>query len=105
MDDLHAKFLPQFVVLARSRLALALKAVLERDYGAAQKVVRELHTLAGEAGLLGLHAVVPLARDCEQKAKELNRTRADADADMLVAALQQLERVIDEIGTPSKPGS
>lgn len=105
MDDLHAKFLPQFVDLARSRLALALKVTLERDYAAALKVVRELHTLAGEAGLLGLSDVVPLARDSEQKAKELNRTHADADADMLVAALQQLKRVIDEIGTPSKPGS
>lgn len=105
MDDLHAKFLPQFVVLARSRVAVALKATIERDHAATQKVVRELHTLAGEAGLLGLHAVVPLARDSEQKAKDLNRTRNDADADMLVAALQQLERVIDEIGTPLKPGS
>jgi len=105
MDDLHSKFLPQFVVLARSRVALALKVTIERDHAAAPKVVRELHTLAGEAGLLGLHDVVPLARDSEQKAKDLHRTRADADADMLVAALQQLERVIDEIGTPSKSGS
>lgn len=105
MDDLHAKFLPQFVDLARSRVALALKVAIDRDHAAAQKVMRELHTLAGEAGLLGLHHVVPLARDSEQKAKELHRTHADADADMLVAALQQLGRVIDQIATSSKPGS
>lgn len=105
MDDLHAKFLPQFVDLARSRVALAIRIAVERDHAATTKVVRDLHTLAGEAGLLGLHAVVPLARDSEQKAKDLHRTRTDADADMLVAALQQLGRVIDEIGTPSKPGS
>ena len=31
MDDLHAKFLPQFVELARVRVATAVKAVSERD--------------------------------------------------------------------------
>lgn len=105
MDDLTAKFLPQFIKLARSRIALADKLKIERDFGSATKVLRELHTLAGEAGLLGLHAVVPLARDCEHKAKELNRTRSDADADMLGAALRELERVIDQIEMTLKTGS
>ena len=105
MEDLHAKFLPQFVVLARSRLEQAIKAAAERDHNATTKIVRELHTLAGEAGLLGLHDVVPLARDSEQKAKALHVSRTDADADVLVATLRQLERVIDGIGTPTKSGS
>jgi HPt (histidine-containing phosphotransfer) domain-containing protein len=105
MEDLHAKFLPQFVALARSRLELAIKVAVERDHAATTKIVRELHTLAGEAGLLGLHDVVPLARDSEQKAKALHVSRSEADADVLVAALRQLERVIDGIGTPSKPGA
>lgn len=106
IDDLHAKFLPQFVVLARSRVALAIKAAAERDHATTTKIVRELHTLAGEAGLLGLNEVVPLARDSEQKAKTLHVSRTDADAETLVAALRQLERVIDgiETDTSSKPG-
>lgn len=106
MDDLYGKFLPQFLVLARSRVAGAIKAAAERDHATTTKIVRELHTLAGEAGLLGLHDVVPLARDSEQKAKTLHVSRADADAETLVAALRQLEQVIDGIGTDtlSKPG-
>ena len=98
MEDLHARFLPQFVALARSRVAMAVKAVAERDHAATPKIVRELHTLAGEAGLLGLHDVVPLARDGEHKAKALHLSRADADADALAAALDQLDHVIDRIG-------
>jgi len=106
MEDLHAKFLPQFVVLARKRLALALTAAIARDHSATSKVVRELHTLAGEAGLLGLHEVVPLARECEHKAKALHASHSDADADLLVGGLRQLEGVIERIGaTAPKAGN
>ena len=98
MDDLHARFLPQFVELARSRVATAAKAVAERDHAATLKIVRELHSLAGDAGLLGLHEVVPLARDGEQKAKTLHVSRSDADAEALAAALQQLDHMIAGIG-------
>jgi HPt (histidine-containing phosphotransfer) domain-containing protein len=105
MEDLHAKFLPQFVSLARSRIELAIKAVADRDHAAISKIGRDLHTLAGEAGLLGLHDVVPLARDGELKARVLHASRTDADADVLAAALRQLERIIDGIGTPLKSGS
>lgn len=100
MDELYAKFLPQFVSLARARLATAkaiATAVGPRDDDATKNVVRELHTLAGEAGLLGLKDVVPLARLCEQRAKEYQTSRADADAEGLVAALRQLEGAIEGV--------
>jgi HPt (histidine-containing phosphotransfer) domain-containing protein len=98
MDDLSAQFLPQFLDLARARLTAAIKAAVARDHLAATTIARNLHTLAGEAGLLGLHDVVPLARDGEHKARSLGASRADADADLLVDALRQLERVIENIG-------
>jgi HPt (histidine-containing phosphotransfer) domain-containing protein len=98
MDDLHAKFLPQFLQLARSRLAAALQAAAARDHLAATTTARNLHTLAGEAGLLGLHDVVPLAREGEQKARSLGASRTDADAELLVDALRRLEQVIESIG-------
>jgi HPt (histidine-containing phosphotransfer) domain-containing protein len=101
MDDLYEKFLPQFVTLARSRVAVAITVATQRDHSASTTIVRELHTLAGEAGLLGLGDVVPLARDCEKKAKALHLSREAADAEALVAALRQLERVIESIGAPS----
>ena len=98
MDDLHAKFMPQFLELARSRLAAALKAATARDHVAATTTARNLHTLAGEAGLLGLHDVVPLARDGEQKAKSMAASRTDADAELLIDALRRLQQVIESIG-------
>jgi chemotaxis protein histidine kinase CheA len=104
MEDLHARFLPQFVKLARARVATAITAVGEREQAAFVKITRELHTLAGEAGLLGLHDVVPLARDGEQKAKAFQVSRADADAEVLLAALHQLDRVIERIGAAASPG-
>ena len=96
-EDLRAKFLPQFVALARSRVSVALAAVARRDREATKAIVRELHSLAGEAGLLGLTEVLPLARDSERKATLLHVSQADADADALVAALRQLELVIEGI--------
>lgn len=97
-DDLYSRFLPQFVKLARSRLAGAISVATQRDHAATPTMVRDLHTLAGEAGLLGLSAVVPLARECEQKAKTLHTSRTDADAEGLVAALRNLEQIIEGIG-------
>jgi chemotaxis protein histidine kinase CheA len=106
MDDLYAKFLPQFVKLARERVAAAISVATERDSTAATTIVRGLHTLAGEAGLLGLADVVPLARDCEQKAKALHGSSIAPDAEALVVALRQLERVIESIAAtmPAMPG-
>ena len=98
MDDLHAKFMPQFLELARSRVAAALKAATTRDHLAATTTARNLHTLAGEAGLLGLHDVIPLAREGEHKAKSLGASRTDADAELLVDVLRRLEKVIESIG-------
>jgi HPt (histidine-containing phosphotransfer) domain-containing protein len=106
MDDLYARFLPQFVALARSRVAVAIAAATQRDHAVTTTTVRELHSLAGEAGLLGLDGVIPLARDCEHKAKLLHGSHADADADALIAALRQLEPAIDAIAAmkPSNRG-
>jgi HPt (histidine-containing phosphotransfer) domain-containing protein len=98
MDDLSAKFLPQFLELARSRLAAALQSAATRDHLATAATARNLHTLAGEAGLLGLHDVVPLAREGETRAKALGTSRSDADAESLVDVLRRLERVIESIG-------
>jgi HPt (histidine-containing phosphotransfer) domain-containing protein len=101
MEDLHARFLPQFVTLARSRIAMGIDAATRRDPAVITTTMRELHSLAGEAGLLGLDHVIPLARECEQKAKLLHLHKADADVETLVAALRRLESAIDRIGRPA----
>jgi HPt (histidine-containing phosphotransfer) domain-containing protein len=103
MDELAAKFLPMFIKIARTRVQVATTAATSRDREAAPTTVRELHALAGEAGLLGLRDVVPLARDCEQKAKALRSSDAEADVDALIAALHELARVIDRIAASAPP--
>ena len=98
MEDLSARFLPQFVKLARSRLVQARSAVAEREPVAITTAAGGMHQLAGEAGLLGLHDVVPLARECEAEAKALHASRGDTDAERMTATLGELERAIEQIG-------
>jgi chemotaxis protein histidine kinase CheA len=97
MDDLYAKFLPQFIALARGRVAAAITMATQPDHADATTIVRQLHTLAGEAGLLGLGDVVPLARECERRTKALAGSSGATDADALIVALRQLERTIESI--------
>lgn len=97
MDELAARFMPKFIALARTRVADATAATRARDHAASPTTVRELHALAGEAGLLGLSDLIPLARECEQKAKELRASGAESQADALLAALGRLERAIESL--------
>jgi len=100
MDDLYARFLPQFVALARTRLATAITAATRPEAASTSTMVRELHTLAGEAGLLGLTGVVPLARECELKAKRWQAGQLEEGADGLVSALHELAQIIEQITVP-----
>jgi HPt (histidine-containing phosphotransfer) domain-containing protein len=97
MEDLYARFLPQFIAVARTRIAAALTNAQRRDQASAQLVVGELHALAGEAGLLGLSHIVPLARDCEAKAKALRANGDGAEAEGLLAGLQLIEQAIERL--------
>lgn len=100
MEDLLAKFLPQFVAHTRTRVATAISSTAQHDRVALSKTISELHTVAGEAGLLGLTNVFPLVRDCEQKAKRLRETSAEADVEVLLASLRHLEQVIESLAMP-----
>lgn len=105
MEDLYAKFLPQFIVVARTRIATALQSANRRDQTSGPAVVGELHALAGEAGLLGLRDIVPLARDCESKAKALRASGDSADTDSLLAGLRQLEQAIESLAASAAQAS
>ncbi len=103
MDDLLASFMPRFKALADTRLARSIEIATKRDHENTQSIARDMHALAGEAGLLGLAAIVPLARAGEEHAKRLRSSRSDADADALVAALTELKHAIEAVATPSPP--
>lgn len=104
MDDLYEKFLPQFIELARVRMERAMEAAARPELNALTVVIRELHSIAGEAGLLGLSSIMQLARRAEDQAKQLRDTRAEPDADALVGALRELRTAIELVGASLKPG-
>jgi HPt (histidine-containing phosphotransfer) domain-containing protein len=97
MDDLLASFMPRFKDLAGTRLTRSIEIAEQRDHANLATIARDLHAVAGEAGLLGLAAIVPLARAGEEHAKRLRTTRSDADAVALVASLTELKRAIEAV--------
>lgn len=98
MDDLLSRFLPQFVTLARTRIETVITAAKKRDAESVKVTIRELHTLVGEAGLLGLTQVVPLARACEVKAKQQHISQPEAEVVAFIDALRELKQMIETIG-------
>jgi HPt (histidine-containing phosphotransfer) domain-containing protein len=103
MEDLFAKFLPQFTDLARERIQRAQEASAHPDATTMTAVMRELHSIAGEAGLLGVASLVPIARHAEEQAKRLRDHPDAADTGPFVGALDELRRAIDAVGASLKP--
>lgn len=94
MHELVAKFLPQFVKSARAQMAKVDRWMVRRDQAEKKATLREIHSLKGDAGMLELSEVALLAKDCEEKVKQLHADSTDADIEHVVAALRQLEGVI-----------
>ena len=97
IDDLQARFLPRFTALATARLTRAREAASSRNFAAAAETALELHAIAGEAGLLGLAALVPLAREGEDCARRASASHTDADAEALIVALEALGSMIESV--------
>jgi chemotaxis protein histidine kinase CheA len=97
-ERLVATFIPRFAATAKTRLARSVELAARRTTEAATTIARELHTIAGEAGVLGLATVLPLVRTSETITKRFHATMSDADADALVASLEALDRAIDDLG-------
>ena len=104
MDDLHAAFMPRFLEVARARIAKARTATLEPGRDAVNATLRDLHALAGEAGLLGLTTVLALAREGEERARGLLATRTDDTISALASSLDELAKALDHLDTPPITG-
>jgi HPt (histidine-containing phosphotransfer) domain-containing protein len=102
MEDLYAKFLPQFMELARERLQRARAATAQLDQPTMTVVMRDVHAIAGEAGLLGLSRIVPIARNAEEHAKRLRDAGPGTDTAPFLAALNELESAIEAVGAAPK---
>lgn len=91
-EALKREFLPRFKALAVTRIARVRKVAEAPTAKACEEVTRELHALAGEAGLLGLEPVSAAARQAELFAAELAQAPDDASLrTRLLAALVDLE--------------
>jgi HPt (histidine-containing phosphotransfer) domain-containing protein len=102
MDELYAKFLPQFLELARERMQRAYATAARPETAALTVMVRDLHGIAGESGLLGLAQIVPIARRAEDQAKRLRDAGGGADAGALVGALDELRGAIEAVARPKE---
>ncbi len=94
MDELVAKFLPRFAALAQSRLRAAMDAAVHGHHDRAEVTAHDLHSLAGEAGLLGLEGVIEAARTAEDAARRFGGSTSEEDTRAFVDCLKVLERAV-----------
>jgi hypothetical protein len=87
-----ARFLPRFAALARDRIARAMAVASTRDATRAPSVIGDMHSLAGEAGMLGLETVLQAAIAAESAARRF--ALEGGDAPMLDRALRDLEEAV-----------
>ena len=92
IEDIRAKFLPRFVTSARQRLERASKLISD-GANAAAAIATDLHTIAGEASIMGLHEVAAMARETERSVRSVG----GLDDASITAALFKLWRRIDEL--------
>lgn len=91
-DQLRREFLPRFKTLAATRITRVRRVAEAPTAASCEEVARELHALAGEAGLLGLGTVLGAARQAELFAAELAEAPSDASLrERLLRALDELD--------------
>ena len=92
IDEIRAKFLPRFVESTRERLERASKLIADGS-NAAPAIAADLHTIAGEASIMGLVEIADLAR----KGERAVRSVGGLDDPSILAALYQLWRGLDAL--------
>jgi hypothetical protein len=87
------RFLPRFAALAHDRIARGMAVASACDQAGAASVVGDMHSLAGEAGMLGLEDVLRAALAAESAAR---RFAADTSsgAPFLDRALRDLQAAV-----------
>jgi CheY-like chemotaxis protein len=84
----------RFLATAKERISRSL-ALLNRPDGGAH-IVGELHTLGGEASMVGLRELAQTAWDGEKVARELNRKGQDAQV-QCARVLRKLSYLVQEV--------
>ena len=102
MNDLMAAFMPKFTAVAKTRVARSIDLAQQRTSDSAATIARELHAIAGEAGLLGVTSVLALARTGEDHARRLRTAHNDVDAEALLVTLDELKRTIEQLSAQTE---
>lgn len=91
-----AGFVGRFADLSRGRIvaARATFASASEPVGEVERSARELHSMAGEAGLLGMTEVMAFARAAEQAAAALASEPSPDRREAALAALDDLETAL-----------
>jgi HPt (histidine-containing phosphotransfer) domain-containing protein len=92
IDEIREKFLPRFVEAARERLARASKLIADGS-NAAPTIASDLHTIAGEAAVMGLAEIADMAREGERAVRRVG----GLDDPSILVVLFKLSRGLDEL--------
>jgi hypothetical protein len=93
IDEIRARLLPKFLVGARVRVTAAGTALTE---SAPERIREELHTLAGDAAMIGQPEIADTARACLAHARRWSS--GDATGRQACAeGLAQLSLLIDAL--------
>ena len=109
-EEVRKQLLGKFREVSGDRLekiGLAVMA-LEKNAGdanAAEDIARELHTLKGEARMLGLPGVGTVAHAAEDLLKALreNRTTLDKASDLMLRACDVISVLVDDFEAAAQP--
>lgn len=97
LADLQRKFFPRFAKSAKERILEGVRTAKHLEGDGALLLARQMHSLAGEAGLLGLGDLVVIARAAEEAATQLHADPTDSRREGVVAALSELESALGRV--------
>lgn len=93
--DLIARFGRRFIDSARQRLAMATQLDGDKPTDAARTLALHLHSISGEAAMIGFAALSQLARDAMQVARAVENGHSPPAA--CTAAVARLGALIDDV--------
>jgi CheY-like chemotaxis protein/HPt (histidine-containing phosphotransfer) domain-containing protein len=105
LEELRARFRTRFIDTARDRIRRSLGKLGESS--SAVDIAGELHSLAGEAAMLGFDAISLIARNGEAAARRWHAgsTAAQVECARIVRTLgREIEALSDTVGPMAAPG-
>lgn len=106
LDELRAQFLPEFAAGARARLRTAIALIPPLGPGgedSARSIAALMHTIAGEAMLIGYPELAQLARTAGEAARGYLSTSNDARLVACARSLRTLSRAIEVLEASPSP--